>query len=137
VVLICGRYEGVDERIRLKYIDREVSVGDYILSGGELGAMIIADAVSRLVPGVLGAEGSNREDSFEEGLLEYPHYTRPRDFMGMEVPEILLSGDHEEIRKWRRLQALRKTLEKRPDMLRTAHLTSEDKRLLAGLKEKS
>lgn len=134
LILICGRYEGVDERIRDSYVDREISIGDYILSGGELGAMIIIDAVSRLIPGVVGGVRSTREDSFEEGLLEYPHYTRPRVFEGKEVPSILLSGDHEKIRLWRREGSLRKTLQRRPDLLENAVLNEEDKVILARLK---
>ncbi len=137
IILVCGRYEGVDERIVSGFADREISLGDYVLSGGELGAMVIMDAVGRLIPGVLGGERSNLEDSFEDGLLEYPQYTRPRVFMEMEVPEILMSGDHEKIRQWRRFQALKKTLEKRPDMLERADLSREDKRLLRLVKEKN
>lgn len=133
LVLICCRYEGLDERVRSEQIDMEVSIGDYILSGGELGALVIIDAVSRLVPGVLGGERSNLEDSFEDGLLEYPHYTRPRTFRGKEVPNILLSGDHEKIRLWRRTESLRRTLERRPDLLKKARLNEEDKVILAKL----
>jgi len=118
LILVCGRYEGIDERIRSRHIDMELSIGDYILSGGELGAMVVLDAISRLVPGVLGGERSNLEDSFEDGLLEYPQYTRPRIFMGEEVPSILLSGDHEKIRAWRRAEAIKRTLERRPDLLK-------------------
>jgi tRNA (guanine37-N1)-methyltransferase len=134
LILICGRYEGVDERVRTDHVDRELSIGDYILSGGELGAMVVIDAVSRLTPGVLGGERSNLEDSFQDGLLEYPHYTRPRVFNGLEVPSILLSGDHEKIRLWRRAESLRRTLERRPDLLEKAELTQEDEALLAGIK---
>ena len=137
LILTCGRYEGVDERIRLTCIDREVSIGDYVLSGGELGALIVMDAVSRLVPGVLGGERSNQEDSFEDGLLEYPQYTRPRVFLGKEVPSILLSGDHEKIRLWRRKEALKRTIERRPDLLRKARLSSEDEEILAQLRKDS
>jgi tRNA (guanine37-N1)-methyltransferase len=137
VVLICGRYEGVDERIRSRFVDMELSVGDYILSGGEPGAMVVVDAVSRLVPDVLGGERSTKEDSFEDGLLEYPHYTRPRIFQGEEVPSILLSGDHEKIRQWRRRESLRKTLKRRPDLLKKAGLNEEDRAILAELQEKS
>jgi len=133
LVLVCGRYEGVDERIKLTCIDMELSIGDYILSGGELGAMVIVDAVSRLIPGVLGGERSNLEDSFEDGLLEYPQYTRPRVFQDEKVPEILLSGNHEKIRVWRREESLKRTLEKRPDLLQQAKLTPEDKAILAEL----
>jgi tRNA (guanine37-N1)-methyltransferase len=135
VVLICGHYEGVDERIRASYVDLELSIGDYVLSGGETAAMVVMDAVSRLVPGVLGGEKSAQEDSFEDGLLEYPQYTRPRVFKNQEVPEILLSGDHEKIRVWRRTASLKRTLERRPDLLEKAKLTEEDKRILAKLKK--
>ena len=134
LILICGRYEGVDERIRLTCIDREISIGDYVLSGGEIGALIVMDAVSRLIPGVLGGEKSNQEDSFEDGLLEYPQYTRPRVFGGKEVPPVLLSGDHEKIRQWRRKESLKRTLERRPDLLQKARLTSEDEQFLDELK---
>ena len=134
LILICGRYEGVDERIRTTCVDMELSIGDYVLSGGEMAAMVVMDAVSRLVPGVLGGEKSAQEDSFEEGLLEYPQYTRPRVFKNQEVPEILLSGDHEKIRVWRRTESLKRTLERRPDLLEKAALTEEDKRILAKLR---
>jgi tRNA (guanine37-N1)-methyltransferase len=137
IILICGRYEGVDERIRTKGVDMELSIGDYVLSGGEMAAMVLIDAVSRLVPGVLGGEKSTQEDSFEDGLLEYPQYTRPRVFKNQEVPEILLSGDHEKIRVWRRTESLKRTLERRPDLLKKAKLTEEDKRILAKLRERS
>ena len=133
LVLICGRYEGVDERIRAEYVDKELSVGDYVLSGGELPAMLVIDAVSRLIPGFLGGERSNLEDSFEDGLLEYPHYTRPRAFRGVEVPEVLLSGDHERIRVWRRTESLKRTLERRPDLFEKARLSEEDKTILAKM----
>jgi tRNA (guanine37-N1)-methyltransferase len=137
LILICGRYEGVDERVRTGCVDMELSIGDYVLSGGELAAMVVADAVTRLVPGVLGGERSNREDSFEDGLLEYPHYTRPRVFRDQGVPGILLSGDHEKIRVWRRTESLRRTLERRPDLLRRANLSEEDKRILERLEQAS
>jgi tRNA (guanine37-N1)-methyltransferase len=137
LILICGRYEGVDERIRTTCVDMELSIGDYVLSGGEMAAMVVMDAVSRLVPGVLGGEKSAQEDSFEDGLLEYPQYTRPRVFKNQEVPEILLSGDHEKIRVWRRTESLKRTLEKRPDLLEKAALTEEDKRILAKLRGRS
>ncbi|MFH1243289.1 MAG: tRNA (guanosine(37)-N1)-methyltransferase TrmD [Pseudomonadota bacterium] len=130
LILVCGRYEGVDERIRHTCIDRELSIGDYVLSGGEVGAMVLIEVISRLVPGVLGGEKSNREDSFEEGLLEYPQYTRPRVFQGKEVPPVLLSGDHEKIRLWRRAKSLKRTLERRPDLLTKAKLTREDEMIL-------
>jgi len=137
VILICGRYEGVDERIRTGRLDLELSIGDYVLSGGETAAMVVMDAVSRLVPGVLGGERSAQEDSFEEGLLEHPQYTRPRVFKNQEVPAVLLSGDHEKIRVWRRTESLKRTLERRPDLLDKAKLTEEDKRILAKLRERS
>ncbi len=135
ITLICGRYEGVDERIIASHVDMELSIGDYILSGGEPGALVVLDAVSRLVPGVLGCENSNKEDSFEGGLLEHPQYTRPRIFNGEEVPEVLLSGDHEKIRRWRRAQSLMRTYLKRPDLLEKAELTMEDREILSKLKE--
>ena len=137
IVLICGRYEGIDERVRTTCADMDLSIGDYVLSGGELAAMVVVDAVSRLVPGVLGGERSTLEDSFEDGLLEYPHYTRPRVFREQEVPEVLLSGDHERIRVWRRTESLRRTLERRPDLLEKAGLTEEDTKILAKLRESS
>jgi tRNA (guanine37-N1)-methyltransferase len=133
LILLCGRYEGVDERIRLCGVDLELSIGDYVLSGGELAAMVIVDAVSRLVPGVLGGERSTEEDSFEGGLLEYPQYTRPRIFNGMEVPAVLLSGNHEKIRLWRRSESLKRTLERRPDLLKHAELDEEDRAILEEL----
>jgi len=134
LILICGRYEGMDERIRSSDVDLELSIGDYVLSGGELAAMVVIDAVSRLVPGVLGGERSNLDDSFEDGLLEYPHYTRPRVFNDKEVPAVLLSGDHEKIRLWRRTESLKRTLERRPDLFKKARLKEEDKAILARLK---
>ena len=137
LILICGRYEGVDERIRTSSVDLELSIGDYVLSGGEMAAMVVMDAVSRLVPGVLGGERSAQEDSFEEGLLEYPQYTRPRVFKNREVPAVLLSGDHEKIRMWRRTESLKRTLERRPDLLEKAKLTEEDKRILAKLRQRT
>ena len=133
IVFLCGRYEGVDERILTGHVDMELSVGDYVLSGGELGAMVVIDAVSRLLPGVLGGERSNLEDSFQEGLLEYPHYTRPRVFMGKGVPSVLLSGDHEKIRQWRRRASLQRTLERRPDLLKKAVLDKTDQEILKKL----
>ena len=137
LILICGRYEGVDERIRKGLADMELSVGDYVLSGGELGAMVVIDAVSRLLPGVLGGENSATEDSFEDGLLEYPHYTRPKVFKGKSVPSVLLSGDHEKIRLWRRKESLKRTLERRPDLLKKTRLKKEDEAILAKLKKKA
>jgi tRNA (guanine37-N1)-methyltransferase len=133
---VCGRYEGVDERVRTGYVDRELSIGDYILTGGELPAMIVVDAVCRLIPGVLGGVHSNREESFEDHFLEYPHYTRPRVFHGQEVPSVLLSGDHGQIRQWRRTQSIKRTLERRPDLLEKASLSESDKNILKELKRK-
>jgi len=133
LILICGHYEGVDERIRTHLATREISIGDYILTGGELPAMVLIDAITRLLPGAVGAEEGPWEDSFTWGLLEYPQYTRPRSFRGLEVPEVLLSGDHEKIRIWRRKKALERTLQRRPDLLNKINLTEEDRRLLAEI----
>jgi len=156
VILICGRYEGVDERVSEFLADREVSVGDFVLSGGELGAAIVVDTVSRLVPGALGNAASAQQESFTAinveakektvkkppsstcrsgGLLDYPHYTRPAEFRGMPVPEVLANGNHEEIRKWRRRCALQKTLRNRPDLLRDVELNDEDRKLLAEIEK--
>ncbi|MCK6553843.1 tRNA (guanosine(37)-N1)-methyltransferase TrmD [Candidatus Binatia bacterium] len=132
VALVCGRYEGVDERVR-SFVDAELSIGDFVLSGGEVAALAVIDAVSRLVPGVLGGPRSVVEESFADGLLEYPHYTRPPEFRGQRVPDVLLSGDHAAIARWRREQSLRRTLERRPDLLVNARLSDEDRALLAGL----
>jgi tRNA (guanine37-N1)-methyltransferase len=129
LILVCGRYEGVDERVQF-FIDEELSIGDYILTGGELAALVVIDAVSRFVPGVVGEPSSVLEDTFSCSLLKYPQYTKPRSFRDLDVPEILLSGDHEKIRKWRRVEALKKTAQKRPDLLEAATLTEEDKSLL-------
>jgi len=129
LVLLCGHYEGVDERVRQALVTDEISIGDYVLTGGELAALVLIDAVVRLLPGVL-AEGAAEQDSFTSGLLEGPHYTRPRVYRGMAVPEILLSGDHGAIARWRRQQALLRTLERRPDLLERAPLTPEDRRFL-------
>ena len=161
LVLICGRYEGVDERVAEHLADREVSVGNFVLSGGELGAALIVDAVTRLVPGALGNEASARTESFAAesaklklptdaegkripdstvaagGLLDYPHFTRPADFRGFKVPEVLQGGDHEQIRRWRRRMALEKTLRNRPDLLERVKLTEEDRKLLAELERSS
>jgi len=133
IILVCGRYEGVDERIRSNYVDAELSIGDYILTGGELPAMVVVDAVVRLLPGALGAEEGACQDSFSEGLLEYPQYTRPGDFRGWRVPEALLSGNHEQIRRWRRKESLRRTRALRPDLLARAPLKEEDRALLAEI----
>jgi tRNA (guanine37-N1)-methyltransferase len=131
ICLVCGRYEGVDERIRNHYVDDEISIGDYVLTGGELPALIVLDAVARLVPGVLGSDESVAEESFVGGLLEYPHYTRPEIFEGHRTPEILLSGNHAAIRRWRRQQSLLRTRQRRPDLLKEEILSSEDRKLLA------
>src|SRR5512141_246180 len=130
IALICGRYEGVDERIRRQIVTDEISVGDYVVTGGELPALILVDAVSRLLPGVLGDPDGAFDDSHAAGLLEYPHYTRPPEFRGETVPEILLSGDHAKIEKWRREQSLLRTLQRRPDLLGTAELTAADTEFL-------
>lgn len=135
LILICGRYEGVDERVRVGLKPDEISVGDYVLSGGELPALVVVDAVVRLVPGVIGDERAAVQDSFASGLLEGPHYTRPRSYRGLEVPAVLLSGDHERIRRWRRKEALRRTRERRPDLLAAASLTPEDRQLLAEIEK--
>lgn len=137
IVLICGRYEGVDERVRDYLVDEEISIGDYVLTGGELPAMVIVDAVSRLVSGVLGNCNSAATDSFSTGLLEYPQYTRPADFRGWKVPEVLLSGNHRVIDAWRRGESLRKTALRRPDLLSKAGLTEEDRKMLEELKADS
>jgi tRNA (guanine37-N1)-methyltransferase len=150
IVLICGRYEGVDERVGTHLANREISIGDYVLSGGELGAAVIVDTVTRLIPGALGNEASSRQESFfagpdlgnsngadstcgSGGLLDYPHYTRPAEFRGMKVPDVLVSGNHEDIRRWRRKSALEKTLRNRPDLLDQAELSDDDKELLAEI----
>jgi tRNA (guanine37-N1)-methyltransferase len=134
LLLICGRYEGVDERVHRHLATDEISIGDYVLSGGEIPAMVIVDAVTRLIPGVLGDPGATFEDSHADGILEYPHYTRPPVFRGQAVPEVLLSGHHAEIARWRRRQALRYTWERRPDLLRNAPLSKEDRAWLDYLK---
>ncbi|MDI3316466.1 MAG: tRNA (guanosine(37)-N1)-methyltransferase TrmD [Bacillota bacterium] len=131
LILLCGRYEGVDERVRQLVVDEELSVGDYVLSGGELAALVVVDAVVRLLPGVLHRPGAARDDSFASGLLEGPQYTRPRVFRGLAVPEVLLSGDHAAVRRWRRKEALRRTLQRRPDLLAQAELGPGDRQLLA------
>jgi tRNA (guanine37-N1)-methyltransferase len=129
-VVLCGRYEGVDERVREHVATEEVSIGDYVLSGGELPALVVVDAVSRLVPGVVGDEQSVEADSFTAGLLDYPHYTRPAEYRGYRVPDVLTSGHHAEIGKWRRREALRRTAERRPELLATAELSSEERALV-------
>ena len=135
VVLLCGRYEGMDERVRTLMATEELSIGDYVLSGGELGALVVIDAVSRLVPGVVGAEQSVRDDSFSRGLLDYPHYTRPSEFEGQAVPDVLMSGHHAEVRRWRKKAALVRTLERRPELLDTAALDDEERALLAEIRK--
>jgi tRNA (guanine37-N1)-methyltransferase len=154
IVLVCGRYEGVDERVTDFLADREISIGDYVLSGGEIAAAVIVEAVMRLLPGAVGNEASTQQESFtvearvksaggadstcgSNGLLDYPHYTRPAEFRGMVVPEALMSGNHEEIRKWRRQRALEKTLRNRPDLLEGAALSEEDNKLLAAITNRS
>jgi tRNA (guanine37-N1)-methyltransferase len=160
IVFLCGRYEGVDERVNQLHCDRELSIGDYVLSGGELAAAVISDATMRLLPGVLGNEASSAFESFGPshselhahfspedgapplsthgagGLLDYPHYTRPAEFRGLAIPDVLAGGNHEQIRKWRRERALEKTLRNRPDLLENADLTAEDRKFLATLREK-
>jgi len=134
MILICGRYEGIDERVRQHLATDEISIGDYVLGGGELAAMVVTEAMVRLLPGVLGSEESAQDDSHTTGLLEYPHYTRPSTFRDWAVPEILLSGDHGQIEKWRREQSIRRTLKRRPDLLDKADLTPEERRLLDELR---
>jgi tRNA (guanine37-N1)-methyltransferase len=136
MLLICGRYEGYDERIR-RFVDHEISVGDYVLSGGETAALVVIDAVSRLIPGVIGANSHIGGESFYSGLLEYPQYTRPRIYEGMEVPRVLLEGHHEMIRKWRKKQALARTLTRRPDLLKKRALDSEDEELLEEIRREA
>ena len=133
LLFLCGHYEGVDQRALDTCIDEELSIGDYVLTGGELAALVVIDAVSRLIPGVVGSDESAGDESFTTGLLEYPQYTRPRDFRGMEAPEVLLSGHHANILKWQREQALKITLQNRPDLLETAPLTKKDREYLALL----
>jgi tRNA (guanine37-N1)-methyltransferase len=135
LVLICGHYEGVDERVREHLASDEISIGDYVLSGGELAAMVVMESVFRLVPGVLGSEESPLDDSHVGGLLEYPHYTRPPEYRGWEVPEVLLSGNHAQIKNWRREQAIRRTLEQRPELLSQAELSSAEERLVERLRQ--
>ena len=131
-VFICGRYEGIDERVRT-LVDEEVSIGDYVITGGELAALVIIEAVTRLIPGALGDDRSIEDESFSWGLLDYPHYTRPREFRGLDVPQVLVSGNHKEIMTWRRREALKKTLKVRPDLIDKAELTDLDKKLLNEL----
>jgi tRNA (guanine37-N1)-methyltransferase len=135
LLIICGRYEGVDERVRELFVDDEISLGDFVLTGGEMAAMVIVDAVTRLIPGVLGSDESAASDSFSDGLLEYPQYTRPPEFRGLGVPDVLLSGNHLEIARWRRRMALEMTRIKRPDLLAAARLSEDDRKYLQGLEE--
>ncbi|HEX9616411.1 MAG TPA: tRNA (guanosine(37)-N1)-methyltransferase TrmD [Anaerolineales bacterium] len=133
LAILCGRYEGVDERVRLHLVTDEISIGDFVLTGGELPALVLIDAITRLIPGVLGDPEGAQDDSHASGLLEYPHYTRPAEFRGWRVPEMLLSGDHARIARWRREQALLRTWQRRPDLLANAPLTEADLRFLEGL----
>jgi tRNA (guanine37-N1)-methyltransferase len=135
IILICGRYEGVDERIADFFCDEQISIGDYVLSGGEPAALVLLDSLIRLIPEVMGCSDSGKEESFEEGLLEYPQYTRPRNFKGYGVPEILFSGDHEKIRAWRRRQSLEKTIKRRPNLMDKERLSPEDQSLLRSFQK--
>jgi tRNA (guanine37-N1)-methyltransferase len=135
IILLCGHYEAIDERVVEALVDEELSIGDYVLTGGELAALVVIDAATRLLPGVLGDEESAYRDSFGDGLLDHPHYTRPAEFRGRKVPDVLLSGNHADIEKWRRRESLKATLMKRPDLLATAYLTDEDRKLLEVMKK--
>ncbi|MGG2086683.1 tRNA (guanosine(37)-N1)-methyltransferase TrmD [Priestia aryabhattai] len=137
LIFICGHYEGYDERIREQLVTDEISIGDYVLTGGELGAMVVIDSVVRLLPDVLGNNHSAVQDSHSTGLLEHPHYTRPADFRGLTVPEVLMSGNHKKIEQWRQKESLKRTLLRRPDMLEKMELTEEQKKLVAQLKEEN
>lgn len=137
IVFICGRYEGIDERVRISLVDEEISIGDYVMTGGELAALVIIDASARLIPGALGDERSSEEESFSWGLLDYPHYTRPRKYGGMSVPDVLLSGNHKAIWRWRRKEALRKTLQARPDLIDKMQLSEEDKEIISEIETSS
>lgn len=134
LVLLCGHYEGIDQRVMDRFVDEELSIGDYVLTGGELPAMVFIDCISRLIPGVLGSSLSAEDESFTNGLLEYPHYTRPQNYEGLEVPEVLLSGHHKEIEKWKRIESLRNTLNKRPDLLKGVELTSQDLEIIEDIR---
>jgi tRNA (guanine37-N1)-methyltransferase len=133
LVVLCGRYEGVDERVHAALATEEISIGDFVLSGGELAALVVLEAVTRLIPGAVGDEQSVEQDSFVRGVLDHPHYTRPAELRGMRVPDVLVSGNHGAIRRWRRREALRRTLERRPDLLATADLDADDRAVLAEL----
>ncbi|HNV57539.1 MAG TPA: tRNA (guanosine(37)-N1)-methyltransferase TrmD [Smithellaceae bacterium] len=135
IILICGRYEGFDERIREHLADREISLGDYILTGGELSALVVIDATARLIPGVLGNDASASRESFSQGLLEYPQYTRPAEYSGWSVPEVLLSGNHAQIERWQRIEALRRTWRRRPELLEKIELSEEDRTFLEKIKQ--
>ncbi len=135
IALLCGRYEGIDERVREHIVTDQISIGDYVLTGGELPALVVLDAVARFLPGVLGDPDGAMDDSHASGLLEYPHYTRPEEFRGWKVPEVLLSGNHAEINRWRREQALLRTLQKRPDLLEKADLSEKDQKYIKSLKD--
>jgi tRNA (guanine37-N1)-methyltransferase len=135
LVLLCGRYEGVDERVRERMVDQEISIGDYVLTGGELPALVVTDAVIRLVPGVLGDETAPAHDSFSRGLLEHPQYTRPESFRGWGVPPVLLSGDHAKIHRWRQVMSVWRTWQRRPDLLEAAHLSQEERRWAQGFSQ--
>jgi len=135
LIIICGRYEGVDERVRDLFVDREISIGDFVLTGGEFASMVLVDAVVRLIPGVLGSDESAEEDSFSNGLLEYPQYTRPPEFRGLSVPPVLLSGNHREISRWRRRESLRRTFLVRPELLDAAGLNTEDSSYVKELRD--
>lgn len=135
IILLCGHYEGIDERVRMRLVDEEISIGDYVLTGGETPALIVLDAVARMIPGVLGNEDSFRNDSFYDGILDYPHYTRPEEFEGDRVPETLLSGHHKKIEEWRRREALARTLRVRPDLLEHAPLSEKDRRMVDELRK--
>lgn len=134
LTIICGRYEGVDERVRDTIVDQEISIGDYVLTGGELPAMVLVDSISRLLSGVLGAEDSSKKDSFYNGLLEHPHYTRPREFNGLKVPDVLLSGNHQLIERWRKKESLKRTLLRRKDLLEDKDLSEKEIELLKEIK---
>ena len=134
IILLCGHYEAIDERVIDALVDEELSIGNYVLTGGELAALVVIDAAARLLPGVLGDEESAYRDSFGDGLLDHPHYTRPAEFLGRKVPDVLLSGNHADIDRWRRRESLKATLVKRPDLLETADLTNEDREMLEELK---
>ena len=135
LVLVCGRYEGVDERVRERLVDEELSIGDYVLTGGELPALVVIEAVTRLLPGVLGHEGAPANDSFARGLLEHPQYTRPEVFRGWAVPDVLLSGDHGRIDRWRRVMSLWRTWQRRPELLETADLSPQEQKWVDGLRQ--